>query len=362
MKRIFVEFFAVILALLLSGCGPKFPTVESAYISPVNIRITPGFFALSPDGKTITIEEKCGEQIDLQTGNITPYPYQDYTNQTGSLDKKFCIINRIGGWSPDGRYLAITEREYDQATMTVRDRNRIIDTRTRTIQSIPGQGFWVWSPFNTGTYLTRSEWPVGVVGVYNMYEPKSFEAFTLLDGSKQYDFTQEIEVGGVGEYLWSKRLDIPIAWLTPLRDGKAVNMRWRNLAIESFFEPGFPVESKYQLTLIDDPTSHIVGAIFDPSGEYVLVAEWECAYTDTSHCNDTVIDPPHPSVVLDGITDSVFTLIHWRTGKKRELFHLSSIDPQNVIASGDLYWSADGSTIVLGRINASLVVLKMKYP
>ncbi|MFO3797188.1 MAG: hypothetical protein ACK8QZ_07895, partial [Anaerolineales bacterium] len=183
------------------------------------------------------------------------------------------------------------------------------------------------------------------------------ETFIPLDGSVQYDFTQETNVAGSGEYLWSKKVDLPIAKLSPLWSGTAENMVWRNLAIISFFDYKRPDEWKYQKILIENPSSHIVSAIFDPSGEYVLVAEWKCAYTDTSHCSDVDFPP-----VLDGITDSIFTLIHWRTGKKHELFRLSSIDPQNVIASGDLYWSADGSTIVLGRIHASLVVLKVKYP
>jgi hypothetical protein len=361
-KKIFFKLLPFVLASLLSACSSRFPVLQSVYVSPVDIgtsftHLFSGtyYFALSPDGKTINRGEHCGEQIDLQTGSVYQYPYNNYTNLTVSKQIRFCVINDVGEWSPDGRYLAITENEYDAATNRVHDRIRIIDTKDHTILAVPGERFWMWSPFNTGTYVARDESEKGILGVYNMYH---LDRFLPLDGSVQYDFTHETDVGGNGEYLWSKRLDLPIAELTPLRSGSAHNMVWSNVVILSFFDPSLRGARKYQKVLIDSPTSHVVGAIFDPTGEYVLVAEWICAYTDAEHCSDAGFGPP----VLDGITDSVFTLIRWRTGEKSELFRLSSVDAENIAASGDLYWSADRSTIVLGRINASLVVLKVRYP
>ncbi len=340
----------LIVALLLSSCVPHFPAMQNAYISPINVDIfsTLHFLeiALSPDGQTVTHE--CGRQIDLETGTES-YPFQNYA---GSPKYMACFIHHVESWMPNGRYLGVAQNEFDSTTNTIRYRNWIIDTETQTVQIVAGRIFWAWSPFNTGSYLTRNEDSEWVLSVYNLDDQS---APILLDGTHQYDFTQEDEVGGTGYYLWSKRLDLPVAELAPLWSGTAENMRWSNLVIISLFDPAIPGERKYQQTLIDDPAAHIVGAIFDPTGEYVLAAQWECAYTDVSHCSDLKVPP-----VMDGITDSVLTLIRWRTGESRELFRLSAIDAQNVIASGDLYWSADGSTILIGRIGASFVVLKVK--
>ncbi len=350
MKKNITKYFLLMVLFLLGGCTPQFPAIQNTYVSPLDLGIVLTLhglnLALSSDGQTIVL--RCGEQIDLETGTES-YPYQGYA---GTPKDMYCFIHDVRSWSSNGRYLGVTEFVYDSTTNLSKDLNWVIDTQTQTVQEVPGRIFWAWSPFDTGRYLTRNEDSKGVLSVYNLNDQSTP---ILLDGTHQYDFTQEDKVGGTGYYLWSKRLDLPVAELVSPLSGAAVNMRWKKLVIWSFFDPGLSGERKYQQTIIDDPAAHIVGAIFDPTGEYVLVAQWECAYTDTSHCSDLEIPP-----VLDGITDSVFTLIRWRTGESRELFRLSTIDAQNVVTSGDLWWSADGSTILIGRIGASFVVLKVK--
>ena len=351
MKKSLMNGALFLITLLLGGCSPQFPVLKSARISPVDIGITDTLhfvdIALSPDGQTIVKAHV--RLVNLETGEECE-PFRNYEG--------FPIRNLmldIGGWSSEWRYLGVTDRDYDMKTRTTLFVNRVIDTQTQSVYVVPGQVFWSWSPFNTGTYLTRQDGDVGVLGVYNIHEPE--DKFVPLDGMQQYDFTQERDVAGSGDLLWSKRVDLPIAELAPLKTGAATNMAWRNLVIRSYYDFAIPGERQYQLTLIDDPAAHIVGAIFDPTGEYVLVAEWECPYTDTAHCSDLQVPP-----VLDGITDSLLTLIQWRTSQRKVLLRLSEIDSQGVIASGDLYWSADGSTILVGRINAPFIVLKVGYP
>lgn len=351
MKTNHIKYFLMAILLLLSGCAPQFPTLENAYISPLDIGISDTLhflnLALSPNGQMVTDVNL--KQFDLETG-IESKPYQNYTDSNDFLK----WINDVGGWSPDGRYLGVAGIVYDKITDTTQNQVRIIDTQAHTIQEAAGDVLWEWSPFNTGSYMSRRQDATkdDVLSVYNLHNQNSP---IPLDSTYQYDFTKENQVGGNGLHLWSKKLDIPIAELAPLWSGTAENMTWRSLAIISFFDHAIPSERKYRLTLLDDPSAHIVGAIFDPTGEYVLVAQWDCVYTDMQHCSDINIP-----TITEGITDSVFTLIRWRTGESHELFRLSTVDAQNIIASGDLYWSADGSTILVGRIQAPFVVLKVK--
>lgn len=358
----FLFFYLSAFSLLMAGCASRFPAVKDVYISPFDNDTVSTFhfanMAFVPDGQSVVLE--CGEKVNLKTGMKT-YPYENYT---GNIPSKRCFINNIGGWSSDGRYLGVASYLYDAdaelGSITI---NYVLDTQNRTVQQVPGEIFWGWSPFNTGNYISRKKDSKGTLGVFNMNDQS---LFIPLDGTHEYDFNQYDDIAGVEDVLWSKKLDTPIAELTPLWSGVATNMRWRNLVMRSYYEPTLPGERKYQKTLIDDPKAHIVGAIFDPTGEFVLVAQWECIYTDTEHCSDVKFERPSgsitlpPSHKLDGITDSIFTLIHWRTGESRELFRLSEIDPQNMITSGDLRWSADGSTILVGRIGASYVVLEVK--
>jgi hypothetical protein len=337
--------------LLLVGCAPQFPAVQSAYISPMNEipQVVGGLYdgpALSPNGQFVTFPY--ARQVNLENG-VESYPYKDYAGFPSNLN----LVHYSGRWSPDGRYFGLAGTEYDKATNTIRDQVRIIDTQTRSVQKAAGDIFWGWSPFSTGNYISRRNDEKGTASVFNL---KNQDSSIPLDEINQYDFTQESQVGGSGKYLWSRKLDIPIAQIGAWTSEKTKNMRWGNITIKSFVEPAtIQTYLQYSLTVFNDPAAHIVNAIFDPTGEYVLAAQWECADTQAIHCSD-IPNPP----VTENVTDSIFTLIRWRTGESRELFRLSTIDEKNIIASGDLAWSADGSTILIGRFNAPFVVLKVK--
>jgi hypothetical protein len=54
------------------------------------------------------------------------------------------------------------------------------------------------------------------------------------------------------------------------------------------------------------------------------------------------------------------TLVRWRTQERQELIRLSEIDPEHVVAYGDMAWSADGSTIFISRKDAQPIVIKLK--
>jgi hypothetical protein len=338
-KLISVIFFI----FLLSGCGPRFPTVQRAYVSPVsaNVDHIHAFFStVSPDGQTIDLwdwTDRGLKEYQLDTGEekyvFGEYPdfltYRDALITPGNLD-----------WSPNGEYLGLEGWFDDRITPGVnRHPAFILDPNARTINRADksASGFQYWSPFGTERYLA------GIIddgwGVFDM---KGSAPVPL---KQQYDFRQEKEVGGTGRYLWSKARDIPIA-----------SFYGTGIVISSFAD--LTKEPEYNVTVLNyDPDTPYIEAIFDPTGEYVLVAQWKCANTETVKCSGSVIPP-----VTENVTDSMLTLFRWRTGEKYELISLSQIDPKNVVASGNLLWSADGSTIVIGRYNASMIVLKIKYP
>ena len=191
-----------------------------------------------------------------------------------------------------------------------------------------------------------------------MASGKEIKIFSL-DGSTsfslttQYDFRAEKEVGGIRSYLWSKRLDMPVAILlrSPMESPKS---GW-TIGVASYAYLMDYEHPEYFVKVMDDIQGHLIGAVFDPTGEYVLVAQWICNDTETVKCSYKNI-PAYTS----NVTDTILTLVRWRTGEKYELFRLSEIATENLAASGDLVWSADGSTILVGRFDAPFIVLKVK--
>ncbi len=301
-------------------------------MSPVDTAIQYGsleYGAISPNGKSVDLVIGGNlKQFQLDTGQVKNVfdEYPDFSTYRDTLIG-------LGGnfdWSPDGKYLAVTGY-----TSLNKEPIFLLNPQTHTITEADkrADGFQLWSPFNAGRYmasLVNDDWAV--------FDLKGSAPVPL---HWQYDFRQEKEVGGTGRYLWSKSLDIPVALL----EGDA---------IISFADPMDYGHPSYSVTFLNNP-QHLVGEIFDPTGEYVLVAQWECADTETVKCSNSAIPP-----VTDNVTDTVLTLIRWRMGERYELFRLSQIDPKNVVASGDLAWSADGSTILIGRYEAPFVVLKVK--
>jgi len=338
------------LSISLAGCAPRFPTLQKAYAAPVNMQMwTNGAvpFALSPDGQFV-IYGSSG-WIRLDTGEES-YPLANYA----ITPEGYMGIGMNYGWSPDGRYFAMTTFYDNRSPGANRNPIYIFDSQTLIGSKIEGDvgNFYMWSPFNSGRFLANF-YPEG---------PSMFD----LQGSapvpvrEAIDFRQEQEVGGTDSYLWSKRLDTPIAAISTI-SVMDENGEWTDrsqVCIDSFSIPMKYEHPAYRVSVAENPPlDNLIEAIFDPTGEYVLLVQWQCSDSSLAHCTDI-----NGHADTQNVTDTVLTLIKWRTGEKQELFRLSQIDQQNVIGSAPVAWSADGSTIVLGRYNASAVVIKVKYP
>ncbi len=348
-RAIYLMLFLA-FSISLAGCAPRFPTAQRAYPVPVNMQMwRNGFvpFALSPDGQFV-IYGSSG-WIRLNTGEETR-PLANYA----ITPEGYMGISQNMGWSPDGRYFAVTTFYDERSPGANRLPIYIFDSQTLIGSKIEGDvgNFQMWSPFNNGRYMAEF-YPEG----WSVFDVQGSAPISLHEA---IDFRQEQEVGGSGWFLWSKRLDVPVAWIAPVPvlDEEGQRTGASQLFVDSFSYPMDYQNPTYRVSVAENPPlDNLIEAIFDPTGEYILLVQWGCSDSSLVHCSN---DPS--SFDTNNVTDTVLTLIRWRTGEKHELFRLSQIDPQNVVGSAPVVWSADGSTIVLGRYDASAVVIKVKYP
>lgn len=329
----------------LFGCVPNsgFPQVESFYISPFDLtaeekRSATGL-ALSPDGETIAVAWIGGHDFaDLRTGERI-----DLWEELGLRElnyKNGDVFDNQVFWSFDGRYLGMQAKHYGNSPSPTGWIFYKFDLQTKTAEryEIFASAF---SPFDSNQVLTNN-------GVYNLKDG------TTVPFLPYFDFTKEQTFGATYWFdtLWSKNLGIPVATLNSLPYDKPTDVE---IAVESFslVDPRNP---KYSIPIgfSSNYPNHLAGYFFDPTGEYILVAEWQCK-EDSIPCSITPL-------YTDNVYDTVLTLVHWRTQEKQELIRISEIDPEHVVAYGYMDWSADGSTIFISRKDALPVVLKLKYP
>jgi len=346
----------LLISILLSGCKPQFPSVEKAYIVPqTNTQYR--FFgisslALSPNGQTLVLEDLT--QVQLETGSgIRPFDHYEFLSP-----KLFQVYSGPLDWSPDGQYLAITYFNDDRIHPNANHYPiYIYDTQSQTafMANVLASGFQHWSPFNTGNYfagnLSTGDW-----GVFSITNTK------LILQDKSIDFREEKELRATGNYLWSKKLDIPIAVLSslPTIDENGNRTENRQTAIISFSNQVDYENPDYYVMVPTSPTNNLIDSTFDPTGTYILTLQLECQNDIKIQCSKdgflSTIDP-------NNVSDSVLTITNWRTGEQKELYRLSQIDMQHLVASRwSLAWSSDGSTIIVGREDSTPVVLKLSYP
>jgi hypothetical protein len=353
-----VSFTKITMLLLISGilssCKSLFPSVEKAYVVP---QTDTGYrffgvsgLALSPDGQVLVLEDLT--QIQLETGNGSD-PFDNYKFPPSEI-----IHSGNLEWSPDGQYLATTYFNDDRVHP---DANRypiyIYDTGNQTVFKANelASGFQHWSPFNTGNYLA-SNLPAGNWSIFNLANAKAI----LLD--KSIDFREEKELQATDRYLWSKELDIPVAVLStlPIMDENGGRTEKRQAAIISFSNQVNYENPDYYAPIPTVPTNNVIDSIFDPTGTFILTLQLECQNDIQVQCSKdgflSTIDP-------NNVSDSILTITNWRTGEQKELYRLSQIDAQHVVASRwGLAWSSDGSTIIIGIEGSTPVVLKLDYP
>lgn len=344
----------LLVSVFLSGCKPEFPSVEKAYVVP---QTDTGYrffgvsgLALSPDGQVLVLEDLT--QIQLETGSGSR-PFDNYEFPSSEI----LLHSGPLRWSPDGQYLAITYFNDDRIHPNPNHRPiYIYDTTTETVFKANelASGFQHWSPFGTGNYMASivaKNW-----AVFNITDSK------MITLDKSIDFREEKELRATGNYLWSKGLDIPVAILSvlPTIDENGNSTEAYQTAIISFSNQSNYKTPDYYVLVPTAPTNNLIDSIFDPTGTYILTLQLECQNDIQIQCSKdgflSTIDPSN-------VSDSILTITNWRTGEQKELYRLSQIDAQQHVASRwSLAWSADGSTIIIGREDSSPVVLRLSYP
>lgn len=343
----------LLVSIFLSGCKPQFLSVEKAYVVP---QTDTGYrffgvsgLALSPDGQVLVLEDLT--QIQLETGSGSR-PFDNYEFPPSEI-----IHSGNLAWSPDGRYLAATYFNDDRVHPDANQRPiYIYDTRNRTVFKANelASGFQHWSPFGTGNYMAsivKKNW-----AIFNITDSKMI----VLD--KSIDFREEKELRATGNYLWSKELDIPVAILSilPTIDENGNKTEKRQIAVISFSNQSNYKTPDYYVLVPTAPTNNLIDSIFDPTGTFILTLQYECYNDIKIRCPE---DSFFPVIDQSNVSDSILTITNWRTGEQKELYRLSQIDAQHVIAAQwGLAWSSDGSTIIIGREGSTPVVLKLSYP
>jgi hypothetical protein len=333
-----------LLIFLLAGCSASTPIVDEASEAPftfTNQPLVDSINALSPDGKFITLANMT--QIDLQTGQEIQ-PYREYSGL------EMWMGSSVGpmGWSPDGQYLAVTAFYDDRRLGVNRSPTILFDTKLRTAEQKENiSTFRSWSPFNTGRFMASAK-----DDGWNIFSVHDSSMSPVTDA---IDFRQEKEMGGTGEFLWSKELDRPVAflsWELVVRPDGVITGAME-LVIDSFSDPMNYLHPAYRQSTgyQERAGTQAVNSIFSPDGNNILVSEWIC--NQTCHGSEGELLP-------ENVKDTRLLLINWRTGEEKVLARLSEIDSTHLAASGDAAWSQDGKVILLGRVDAPALLLELK--
>lgn len=365
MMRTTAKFLFIVFATTfwITSCTSNSPTVYKSYVSKVtldcNNALTCGAFAISHNGQYLASDAT--GWVDIDTGEKS-FPLADYVG----IPQNQHIDSETVGWSPDDRFFASGGASFDSEVNSLSSSTYIFDNQTHAAMKVSGKIHY-WSPFNARYFLGSSDHGWGMFAVDN-------SAPIFLNES--IDFQAEAEFGGTNELLWSKRLGRPVARLeiSPILSDEShetgigtteLGLKKQtgkfNLYIKSFSNPTEPFmqfSPPYQMTIAENPPlNNLINAIFDPTGKYILIEQWECSNTLLEGCSSDFL-----SFDTKNVTDTMLTLIDWKTGEKQEIYRVSQLGTDNVVGAYSLAWSADGSTIIIGRYNAQAVVLKIKYP
>ncbi len=310
-----------------SGSGNRFPVVERSFISSVEINPW-GIFALSPDGNTVI------DDAFTQTDLITNEQSQMFGDTVGLTS--YGSIGGLMGWSIDRRYLAATQVVFAPDSTILDQPVVLIDAATNTAKYYPGV-FNGWSAVNSERFMTNNWTPT------NVYDGSEVRNWGMID-------FQKVIVKGNDIFLWDVEKNLPIAVVS-------LNSYVPGLEVNTNLVEIFSFDKEYSIRLpiyTEKPLQQTIRAIFDPSGQFALLTVWE---------RSEIPAEGNEEISGKNVVDTVLILVDWQAQKQVELFRISSIDPENVIAQlSGTAWSADGSTIFIARKDAPAIVLKIKYP
>jgi len=347
MKKLQPFAIFILTLLFLTGCVPRFPQVASYYISPFELtadeKMSNASLALSPNGESVFVSAIFIQSLaSLESGERVDLREQLGIRDIENVNHDILVFSGI--WSFDGKYLGIPA-EHPKSHDGIPDfpdfAFYVFDLQNKTYKRYDFLAKF-FSPFDSNQILMEN-------GVYNTKD----ETTTPL--SPDFDFRQEKEFradGGYWDLLWSKSLGVPVAHIAGL-PYNATEKDDIEIVVESFtWQPPYQTDYTVSTGFMSKRPNQLSGYFFDPTGEYILISEWQCHESPTP-CTTT---PFH----ADNVYDTVLTLVRWRTQERQELIRLSQIDPENVVAYGYMAWSADGTTIFISRKDAPPIVLKLK--
>jgi hypothetical protein len=338
-----------ILVLLLAGCQPSFPKVESSYSSAYQPK---PFLAesITADGSAIITDDL--QQINLSTGE----EHRVYKDFVPDEWLEHYSIQRIDLLQPED--VVVVETIDSQSKYYIGLPVFKLDINNKSISE----------PLNIKNIHDPSPYGKRIIanstdrdnGSWQVFDLTTNTIISITNANIRYE---NIPVKASEEYLWSIKINLPVAHL--LRTDP-INLGGEN---RSQIVGIYPVigdadgdlaefYSEFNSIYQSDPPDNMIDAQFSPDGNFILVTKWICDPSDPKQCSR--YDLGSDDQRYDGsVTDTALILINWRTGETKELIRLSQVDTSNVIGMST-EWSADGSTILVWRKEASPVVIKLK--
>jgi len=342
-----IIIFAVLLSTLLTSCQSAkpspFPTVSEVIVLTGEGESF-GYYATSPDGSAYY--SNYGGKTDIQSGKVT------------LVDNYVCTRNGPIRLSPNERYLAGSNNVTGMGIFDIQEGKCYQPENLN-----PNNPVESWSP-ESNRFVTAQN---RVMMDYPSFNQVSYPS------NYPIDFRKAANIYGSSNILWDKVSNLPIAEVAtdcegcilwgdpnfPNLQSKAY-LEIRSLDVPALRASTTPIRERL---LTFDWITGVFYPIFDPTGEYILVAVEERTLPPTltqeltpQQKYDYYYDPKY-------VKDTVLMLVRWRTREHIELLRLSQYGQvQNYSIASDMSWSADGSTIFVPRRNASPLVIRLKYP
>lgn len=340
-----IIIFAVLLSTLLTSCQSAkpspFPTVSEVIVLTGEGESF-GNYAVSPDGTSYY--SNYGGKTDIQSGKVV------------LVDNYVCTRNGPIRLSPNERYLAGSNNVTGMGIYDIQEGKCYQPENAMELNPVES-----WSPESNRFVIAQRRIIM------------DFPSFSQIPYPPDYpfDFRTFKNVYGHNNILWDKDANFPIAEASNSCEGCIfpLDAGFPNLQAKTYLEirsldvpslQGTTAPIKERLLTFDWPTSPYF-AIFDPTGEYILVAVEKRTLPPTPTREMTpqqkyeyYYDPKY-------VVDTVLMLVRWRTNEHVELLRFSQYGPVQGVLS-DMSWSADGNTIFVPRKNAPPLVIRLKYP
>ncbi|MFO3796270.1 MAG: hypothetical protein ACK8QZ_03175 [Anaerolineales bacterium] len=343
-----ITTFAFLLATLLSSCQvakpSPFPTISEVTVLNGE-RESFGYYAVSLDG--LSYYSNYGGKMDAQSGKLM-----------GRVGNYVCTRNGPLRLSPNERYLSGSNNAtgmgiYDiQAGKCYQPENAI---QLNPVES--------WSPESNRFVLAQSRIIMDFPSFQQVPYPLDYP----------FDFKTFKNVYGHNNILWDRDTNLPIAEAAAGCDGCLYTndpefpnlqaksyLEIRSLDVPALRETTTPIRERL---LTFDWITGVSYPIFDPTGEYILVAVEERTLPPTPKQEMSPQQKYEYYYNEKYVVDTVLMLVRWRTKEHVELLRLSEYGKvQNYAILSDMSWSADGSTIFVPRKNAPPLVIRLTYP